>query len=79
MGPKAKSGKEKKKDKGPKKRTLEKQKQKVFEDKTFGMKNKNKSKKVQNYIKGMQKATFMGSKSAVCILHFVRKVVVTLV
>ncbi|CEM07748.1 unnamed protein product [Vitrella brassicaformis CCMP3155] len=39
-------------DKGQQK-ALEKQKQKIIEDKTFGLKNKNKSKTVQKYIKGI--------------------------
>ncbi|EEA07598.1 uncharacterized protein CMU_005210 [Cryptosporidium muris RN66] len=39
-------------DKGQKK-LLEKQKQKLIEDKTFGLKNKNKSKSVQKYIKSI--------------------------
>ncbi|CUV04637.1 unnamed protein product [Cryptosporidium hominis] len=34
-------------------RALEKQKQKIIEDKTFGLKNKNKSKSVQKYIKSV--------------------------
>lgn len=41
MGPKKKGGNE------PSKKTIEKEKQKVVEDKTFGLKNKNKSKVVQ--------------------------------
>ena len=32
------------------KKSVQKKKEKILEDKTFGMKNKNKSKKVQNYI-----------------------------
>lgn len=36
---------------GPTNKTLEKEKKKVVEDKTFGLKNKNKSKAVQNYVK----------------------------
>ena len=35
-----------KKDKGPSNKTLKKEKEKVIEDKTFGLKNKNKSKVV---------------------------------
>ncbi|PFH37195.1 putative zinc finger (C-x8-C-x5-C-x3-H)-2 [Besnoitia besnoiti] len=35
-------------------RAAEKEKQKIVEDKTFGLKNKNKSKAVQKYIKGVQ-------------------------
>jgi len=40
----------------PKKATKSEKKkaEKVIEDKTFGLKNKNKSKVVQNYIKGVQ-------------------------
>ena len=37
--------------KGPSAKTLQKEKQKVVEDKTFGLKNKNKSKAVQQYVK----------------------------
>jgi hypothetical protein len=36
------------------KKTVEKEKQKIIEDKTFGLKNKNKSKKVEKYIKSVQ-------------------------
>jgi hypothetical protein len=35
----------------PTNKTLEKEKKKVVDDKTFGLKNANKSKKVQGYIK----------------------------
>ncbi|SJK86399.1 Zinc finger CCCH domain-containing protein 11 [Babesia microti strain RI] len=35
-------------------KSLEKAKQKILEDKTFGLKNKNKSKAVQKHIKGLQ-------------------------
>eukprot|EP00002_Diphylleia_rotans_P012412 TRINITY_DN2427_c0_g1_i1.p1 TRINITY_DN2427_c0_g1~~TRINITY_DN2427_c0_g1_i1.p1 ORF type:complete len:368 (+),score=110.80 TRINITY_DN2427_c0_g1_i1:81-1184(+) len=38
----------------PSKKTADKAKQKVIEDKTFGLKNKNKSKKVEQYIKSVQ-------------------------
>jgi len=38
---------------GPSKKTVDKQKAKTIEDKTFGMKNKSKSKKVEKYIKGV--------------------------
>uniref|UniRef100_A0A6P6Y7A1 Zinc finger CCCH domain-containing protein 15 homolog n=1 Tax=Dermatophagoides pteronyssinus TaxID=6956 RepID=A0A6P6Y7A1_DERPT len=37
----------------PSKKAVEKEKQKIIEDKTFGLKNKNKSKAVQNYIKSV--------------------------
>ncbi|KAF8821967.1 putative zinc finger (C-x8-C-x5-C-x3-H)-2 [Cardiosporidium cionae] len=45
--------KDSKEEKGERK-AVEKQKQKIAEDKTFGLKNKNKSKTVQKYIKGVQ-------------------------
>mmetsp|Transcript_39477 Transcript_39477/g.60708 ORF Transcript_39477/g.60708 Transcript_39477/m.60708 type:complete len:276 (-) Transcript_39477:110-937(-) len=51
MPPKAK----KKQDQGSKK-AEQKKKQKVIEDRTFGLKNKNKSKKVQQYVEGVAKA-----------------------
>ena len=41
----------KKQQKGPTNKTLEKEKKKVVEDKTFGLKNKNKSKVVQQHIR----------------------------
>eukprot|EP00026_Physarum_polycephalum_P009932 Phypoly_transcript_10070.p1 GENE.Phypoly_transcript_10070~~Phypoly_transcript_10070.p1 ORF type:complete len:363 (+),score=111.53 Phypoly_transcript_10070:49-1137(+) len=41
------------KDKASKK-SVEKEKQRIVEDKTFGLKNKNKSKKVEKYIKSVQ-------------------------
>ena len=44
----------KKQDKGSKK-TEQKKKQKVIEDRTFGLKNKNKSKKVQQHIESVTK------------------------
>ena len=37
----------------PSKKTEQKKKDKVVEDRTFGLKNKNKSKVVQQYIKGV--------------------------
>ena len=39
---------------GVSKKTIQKHKEKVIEDKTFGLKNKNKSKAVQNYIKSVE-------------------------
>jgi hypothetical protein len=36
------------------KKTVDKKKAKIVEDKTFGLKNKNKSKTVQKFIKGVQ-------------------------
>lgn len=43
--------------KGPNKKTVEKAKAKVVEDKTFGLKNK-KSKKVQEYVKTVEQQVF---------------------
>lgn len=40
----------------------EKEKLKIVEDKTFGLKNKNKSKSVQRYIKGVQQQVFQDNK-----------------
>jgi len=59
MGPKKGGG-------GESKKTAEKKKEKVIEDKTFGLKNKNKSKAVQNYIKGVEQTVkgVKGSKEA---------------
>lgn len=50
----------KKAEKGPSAKTLNKEKAKVVEDKTFGLKNKNKSKVVQSYIKGVQTQVMHG-------------------
>lgn len=36
------------------KKAVEKEKKKIVEDKTFGLKNKNKSKKVEKYIKSVE-------------------------
>jgi len=41
----------KKKPEGPSNKVINKEKSKVIEDKTFGLKNKNKSKVVQQYVK----------------------------
>lgn len=48
MPPKKKGG-------GPSKKSVEKQKDKILEDKTFGLKNKKKSKNVQKYIQEVTK------------------------
>ena len=56
MGPK-KGGDE------PSKKTVAKAKEKVIEDKTFGLKNKNKSKAVQQYIKGVENTVKGGHTS----------------
>ncbi|GJQ13308.1 hypothetical protein GpartN1_g5099.t1 [Galdieria partita] len=45
----------KKQEQQKKGKTVEKEKQKIVEDKTFGLKNKNKSKKVQNYVQQVKK------------------------
>lgn len=49
MPPKKKGGPQK-----ASKKAEQKENQKIIEDKTFGLKNKNKSKKVQNYVKSVQ-------------------------
>eukprot|EP01006_Ploeotia_vitrea_P067576 TRINITY_DN97712_c0_g1_i1.p1 TRINITY_DN97712_c0_g1~~TRINITY_DN97712_c0_g1_i1.p1 ORF type:complete len:295 (-),score=89.21 TRINITY_DN97712_c0_g1_i1:292-1131(-) len=48
--------------KGPSKKTVEKQKMKIVEDKTFGLKNKNKSAKVQKYCQEVNKQVMHGNK-----------------
>lgn len=48
------------------KKVTDKQKQKKVEDKTFGMKNKNKSAKVQNYIAQVEKSVSKNPDKAVC-------------
>ena len=40
------------------KKAAQKQKERIVEDKTFGLKNKNKSKKVQQHIKSVEKNVF---------------------
>lgn len=47
----------------PGKKAVLKQKEKIIDDKTFGLKNKNKSKTVQSYIKSVE-TTVKGGKSA---------------
>ena len=44
------------------KKTAEKKAQKIIEDKTFGLKNKNKSKKVQQYVKSVKAQVHGGSR-----------------
>ena len=43
----------KEKDKGVSKKTEKKEQEKVIQDRTFGLKNKNKSKAVQKFVKGV--------------------------
>ena len=52
----------------PSNKTVEKQKQKVVEDKTFGLKNKNKSTKVQKYVQQVQKQTMNPQGKKVIII-----------
>ncbi|OWZ19663.1 hypothetical protein PHMEG_0006050 [Phytophthora megakarya] len=54
----------KKKGAGPSKKSVEKQKDKVLEDKTFGLKNKKKSKNVQKYIQEVTKQVKGGNTRA---------------
>jgi hypothetical protein len=51
---------------GPKvsRKTAEKEKQKIIEDKTFGLKNKNRSAKVQAYVAQVQQTVKCGSREA---------------
>lgn len=51
--------------KGPSAKTLQKEKNKVIEDKTFGLKNKNKSKTVQNYVKQVSNQVNYGGQKGV--------------
>ena len=58
---------------GPKKpdigkKTEKKMKEKVIEDKTFGLKMKNKSKTVQNFIKGVENTVKNGGRSGQALL-----------
>ena len=57
----------KKQQKGPSTKTIEKEKKKVAEDKTFGLKNKNKSKVVQNYVKQVTNQVMDGGNHKVSI------------
>ena len=59
----------KKQQKGPSTKTLEKEKKKVVEDKTFGLKNKNKSKAVQNYVKQVTNQVMDGGTKKVSSSH----------
>jgi len=54
----------KKVEKGPSKKVADKAKAKVIEDKTFGLKNKNKSKKVEKFIKGVHQQVKGTTKKA---------------
>ena len=55
----------KKQQKGPSNKTIEKEKKKIAEDKTFGLKNKNKSKVVQNYVKQVTNQVMDGGNKKV--------------
>ena len=46
---------------GPSKKTVNKEKQKIIEDKTFGLKNKNKSKKLQQYVEQVKTQVMQGN------------------
>ena len=48
----------------PSKKTEAKKQDKIIEDKTFGLKNKNKSKVVQSYIKGVENTVKLKGQSA---------------
>ncbi len=51
---------------GPSKKADDKKKNKIIEDKTFGLKNKNKSKSVQKYVQSVS-SQVKGGKVKVCI------------
>ena len=55
----------KKGDTGPSAKTLKKEKEKLVEDKTFGLKNKNKSKQVQKYVAGVTNQVMQGGTKKV--------------
>ena len=48
----------------PSKKTELKEKKKIVEDKTFGLKNKNKSAKVNKFVQQVEKTVFQGNKKA---------------
>ena len=52
---------------GPSTKTVQKEKKKVVEDLTFGLKNKNKSAKVQQYVKQVTHQVMHGSDRKVRI------------
>ena len=60
----------KKGDTGPSAKTQKKEKEKLVEDKTFGLKNKNKSKQVQKYINGVTNQVMQGGTQKVSKRHF---------
>ena len=53
--------------KGPTTKTLQKEKMKVVEDRTFGLKNKNKSKAVQEYCKQVKSTVMDGGTNKVSL------------
>lgn len=61
----------------PSKKAIREKKEKIVEDATFGLKNKNKSKKVQQFIQRVEKgvANSHGGAEAVCIFTWIVDVV----
>ena len=57
------------KEQGPSKKNKIKKQDKAIDDRTFGLKNKNKSKKVQDYITGVEKTVKNTNKDAVSFTH----------
>lgn len=51
------------KNNGPSKKTVDKEKAKIIEDKTFGLKNKNRSAKVQKYVQQVTSSIKQGSQA----------------
>ena len=58
-----------KKNSGVSKKTEQKLQNKVIEDKTFGLKNKNKSKVVQEYVKSVENNVKKGGKSQQSLIN----------
>jgi hypothetical protein len=48
------------------KKAVQKKKQSAIDDKTFGLKNKNKSKKVQSYVQSVEKNVLNSGESENC-------------
>lgn len=54
---------------GPSKKNVLKKKEQVIEDRTFGLKNKNKSKKVQSFIQSVEKNVKNSDRDVVSVLR----------
>ena len=58
-------GKKGKKGNQPSTKTVQKEKARLVEDKTFGLKNKGKSKKVQQFVKSVEQTVMNPNRKAV--------------